>query len=88
MRFNYRNRPADPGSMIVGVEDLSRYEVVGEFPVDLQFSLDIPSAEAPLVTIVKQEAVSGEAGTDNIEELLETSPTKQDLVADELISDC
>ena len=88
---------ADPSSMIVGVEDLSRYEVVGEFPVDLQFSLDIPSAEAgaeaPLVTIVKQEAVSGEAGdteagTDNIEELLETSPTKQDLVADELISDC
>ena len=79
---------ADPSSMIVGVEDLSRYEVVGEFPVDLQFSLDIPSAEAPLVTIVKQEAVSGEAGTDNIEELLETSPNKQDLVADELISDC
>ena len=79
--------------MIVGVEDLSRYEVVGEFPVDLQFSLDIPSAEAPLVAIVKQEAVSGEAGdmeagTDNIEELLETSPTKQDLVADELINDC
>ena len=36
-------------SMIVGVEDLRRYEVVGEFSVDLHSTVQ---AKAPLVTII------------------------------------
>ena len=42
----------------------------------------------PVVVSDNHQTCPGASEKDNIEELLEASPTKQDRLADELISDC
>jgi len=88
---------------IVGIPNISDYEVVGEFGADVQnMPMMTFTGVGELVTLEENlgngrrlpvingsnEETNNDISQDNIEELLETSPSKQDHVGDELISEC
>ena len=89
-------------NVIVGIPNISDYEVVGEFGADVQnipmmtftnggelITLEESLGNGGRMPVVdgRNEELGNDGAQDNIEELLETSPSKQDQVGDELMSE-